>query len=219
MAINVLIIGESGTGKSRSIVNLDPISTFIINVNGKPLPFKGWKTKYIEFDHITRKGNTINIDNAERIIKAIQFIDKELSHVKVGIIDDSQYIMANEFMRRAKEKGYEKFTEIGEHYWSIIWQCQLCRQDMIWFFLTHQETNDQGLTKAKTIGKLLDDKICIEGMFTIVINTIVDDGHYYFKTQNNGYNTTKSPEGMFDSLTIDNDLELVRQAIINYDKG
>lgn len=219
MAINTLIIGESGTGKSRSLLNLDPKQTFIINVNGKPFPFKGWKSKYTQYSISNNKGNMLCIDDPVKIKNAIVHIDTKLPHFKVGIIDDSQYIMANEFMRRSKERGFDKFTEIGEHYWSIIWQCQLCRQDMMWFFLSHQESSDTGTTKAKTIGKLLDDKICVEGMFTIVLNTIVEDGKYYFNTQNTGFNTSKAPEGMFESTKIPNDLEIVRQSIIKYEEG
>lgn len=219
MAKPVLIIGESGSGKSRSLLNLDPKSTFLINVNQKDLPFKGWKSKFVYVTNENPTGNAIGTDDTDTIIKMIQYIDKKRTEIKVGVIDDSQYIMANEFMRRAKEKGFEKFTEIGEHYWKIIWECQLCRQDMIWFILSHSETNDNGHTKAKTIGKLLDDKICVEGMFSIVLNTRVEDRKYFFETQTNGQNTTKSPEGMFPEFKIPNDLEYVRQQIINYDLG
>jgi hypothetical protein len=119
-------------------------------------------------------------------------------------------------MRRAKEKGYEKFTEIGEHVWALIWDCQLCRQDLIIFFLSHSETTELGETKIKTIGKLLDEKVCIEGMFSICLGTSVIDGKYYFDTQSDGKTTYKSPEGMFKTRTIDNDLQLVISAIKSY---
>lgn len=213
----VLINGESGSGKSRSIANLDPKSTFIINVNRKDLPFKGWRSRYSLITKDNLSGNMLFADDYETIDKTIGYVDEKRSEIKVGIIEDAQYIMANEFMRRAKEKGYEKFTEIGEHYWKIIWHCNLTRSDMIWFILSHVEVNEYGQTKAKTIGKMLDDKICIEGMFTIVLNTLVDDRKYFFETQSNGKNTTKSPEGMFSELRIPNDLEYVRQQIIKYE--
>jgi|SRR5690554_6803201 ABC-type oligopeptide transport system ATPase subunit len=213
----VLICGESGSGKSRSIKNLDPKSTFIINVNRKDLPFKGWKLKYTKFTKENKNGNMVLSDDPEKIIKTIQYIDSQRPEVNVGIIDDAQYIMANEFMRRSKEKSFEKFTEIGEHYWKIIWECTLSRENMIWFFLSHVETNDKGISKAKTIGKLLDDKICIEGMFTIVLNTLIEDGKYFFETQSNGSNTSKSPEGMFEEIRIPNDLEFVKNQIIKYE--
>lgn len=213
----VLINGESGSGKSRSIANLDPKSTFIINVNRKDLPFKGWRSMYSLITKDNPSGNMLFADDYETIDKTIGYVDEKRPEIKVGIIDDAQYIMANEFMRRAKEKGYEKFTEIGEHYWKIIWHCNLTRSDMIWFILSHVEVNEYGQMKAKTIGKMLDDKICIEGMFTIVLNTLVDDRKYFFETQSNGKNTTKSPEGMFSELRIPNDLEYVRQQIIKYE--
>lgn len=219
MATNVLINGESGTGKSRSLLNLNPDECFLINVNQKPLPFRGWKKKFTLFNSKENPyGNMLNIDQYDHIIKAIDIVDKN-NKIKIGIIDDAQYIMANEFMRRSKEKGYDKFNEIGNHYWDIIWRCQLCRQDMVWFFLSHVETvAETGVVKAKTIGKMLDDKICIEGMFTIVLNTSVEDGKYFFETQNNGRNTSKSPEGMFPAK-IENDLQLVINSIKQYEEG
>lgn len=219
MATNVLIIGGSGTGKSTAIKTLNPLTTFLINVNGKDLPFKGWKSRYTQADSKNPNGNMVNCDKADKILSTIKHIDENRKEVNVGIIDDAQYILANEFMRRAKEKGYEKFTEIAEHYWSIIWACQLCRPDLIWFFLSHNETNEYGESKVKTIGKLLDDKICIEGMFSIVLSTLVDEGKYYFETKNNGRNTTKSPDEMFTENRISNNLEFVRNAILNYEKG
>lgn len=218
MATNVLILGRSGTGKSRSILNLDPKTTFIINVNKKPLPFRGWKKKFVEATKENPNGNIIGIDDPDLIINTIRCVDNSRSEIKTLIIDDAQYIMANEFMRRAMEKGYDKFTQIAEHFWKIIWECQLCREDMICIFLSHSEIDENGLSKAKTIGKLLNEKIDIEGMFTIVLNTIVEDGKYSFGTQNDGSNTSKSPEGMFQPR-IENDLKTVIDSINSYNEG
>ena len=205
-----LIIGKSGTGKSRSIINLPADKTGIINVNGKPLPFKGWKTNY----KVMNKdgGNMLMSDKHETIIKSIEFINKNFT---TGVIDDFQYLMANEFMRRAKETGFQKFTDIGCHAWEIVHL--LSSSPIHWFVLSHSETTDTGETKAKTIGKLLDDKICLEGMFSMVLNTVVEDGKFYFETQNNGQNTSKSPEGMFDSVRIPNDLDYVISHINKYE--
>ncbi len=218
MAINVLILGRSGTGKSRSLLNLDPKSTFIINVNKKPLPFRGWKKNFVELTKNNPNGNIIGIDDPDNIINTIRFIDNSRKEIKTLVIDDAQYIMANEFMRRATERGYDKFTQIAEHFWKIIFECQLCREEMICVFLSHSEIDENGLSKAKTIGKLLNEKIDIEGMFTIVLNTIVEDGKYSFGTQNDGSNTSKSPEGMFP-LKIENDLKIVIDSINLYNKG
>lgn len=218
MANTVLVIGKSGSGKSRSIKNLDPEKTVIVNVIEKPLPFKGWKSKYSEFKG-PKGGNLFVSDNYADILKAMDCIDKHRSEIKTIVIDDFQYVMANEFMRRCNEKGYEKFNQIGEHAWQLLWNSRLLRQDLTIFFLCHSDTSDTGEVKAKSIGKMLDDKICIEGMFTIVLNTHIDDGSYYFETQNTGNTTAKSPEGMFESLRIENDLQYVLDSINNYEKG
>lgn len=221
--MNTLIIGKSGSGKSKSIEYLDAKKTFIINVNHKPLPFRGWKSKYSIVTKDNGTGNMMEIDDPDSIIKTVDYVNKNRTEIEIGIIDDFQYIMANEFMRRAKEKGYEKFTEIGEHAWRIIWNCQLCRPNLTWFFLAHSDENDQGETKCKTIGRMLDDKICLEGMFTIVLNTHVevleDKRSYFFETQTNGKNTSKSPDGMFNSYKIPNDLKLVYDSIQTYERG
>lgn len=212
MSTPILVIGKSGSGKSRSIVNLDSKKTFIINVNGKDLPIKGWKKKYTPVT-IEGKGNLCCIDNADRIKESLNYIDKKRPDIEIVVVDDFQYIMANEFMRRAKERGFDKFTEIGQHAWEIIWLSRQLRSNLFVVFLAHSDTDDTGASKCKTIGKLLDDKICVEGMFTIVLNTAFEDGKYFFETQTNGNNTSKTPEGMFESLRIENDLNLVINSI------
>lgn len=219
MATSCLIIGKSGTGKSASIETLDPANTFLINVNGKPLPFKGWKLKYAQ-KLKDNNGNMFSTDNADNIItKVIPYINNN-KQIKIAIIDDFQYIMGNEFINRAKEKGFDKFTEIAQHAWTIINKANKCREDLVWFFLSHSDESEMGEIKCKTIGKMLDEKICLEGMFTIVLNTQVDqDKKYWFNTQNNGKSTSKSPKGMFADYQIPNDLSFVYQSIINYEKG
>ena len=166
MANLIMIVGESGTGKSTSIEKLNPKETFIIQVVNKPLPFKGYKTKYSLRNKENPKGNRFVSDRTELIIKILETLNKE-PEIKNIIIDDSQYIMANEFMRRAKEKGYEKFTEIGQNFYMIIDNANSMREDINVIFLHHIETLDSGVTKAKTIGKLLDDKVGLEGRFTM----------------------------------------------------
>lgn len=216
MSKPILIIGESGTGKSRSLINLNPKEVFIINVVGKDLPFKGWKSKYQTLNN-NGIGNMVSIDDPEKILKSLSYIDTKRPDVKILIIDDFQYIMANEYMRRGKERGFDKFTEIGQHAWEILWASKWLRNDLFVVFLAHSDSNDNGKSKCKTIGKMLDEKICIEGMFTIVLNTVYDDGKYFFETQTNGNNTTKSPEGMFESKRIENDLNFVINSIKKYE--
>ena len=215
MATLIMILGESGTGKSTSIENLDSQETFIIQVVDKPLPFRGFKSKYPLRNKENPAGNRFISDRADKIIRILDTLNKE-QKIKNVIIDDSQYIMANEFMRRAKEKGYEKFTEIGQNFYALIDKANEMREDMNIIFLHHKEISEAGISKAKTIGKLLDDKVGIEGRFSIVLTTEIEDGNYYFRTQNNGYDTCKSPKGMFADLRIPNDLDFVIKKIDEY---
>lgn len=213
MSNAILIIGKSGTGKSTSIRTLDHSETFIINVLDKPLPFRGYKKLYIK---ATKEGgNYFSSDNSDQIIKTIKYINNERVDIKSIIIDDFQYVMANEFMRRAMDKGWEKYTEIGKHAWEIIDFSIKCREDLSLFFLSHSD-DESGTSKCKTIGKMIDEKITLEGMFTVVLHTHVIDNKYKFITQNDGYHTAKSPMGMFEDLSIDNDLLLVKEKIQSY---
>jgi hypothetical protein len=214
MSNATLVIGESGTGKSTSLRNLDEKETFIINVLDKPLPFKGFRQRYIK---VTKEGGNYFVsDDYSKILSTIKFINDNRPDIKNIIIDDYQYIMANEFMRRAIERGFDKFTEIGQHAWKIIDYSVKCRDDLFFFFLSHSELYADGKVKCKTIGKMIDDKITLEGMFTTVLHTIVMDGKYKFITQNDGTHIAKSPMGMFDSIHIDNDLFQVKSSMHNY---
>lgn len=217
MSTNVLVMGESGSGKSRSIKSLDPKTTFLINVIGKPLPFRGWNELYTKYDE--KKGNLFVSDNWSHIQKMISHVSDKLPQFKTIVIDDMQYLLANEYMRRAKEKGYEKFAEFADHYWQVIWECCLSRVDLVCVILSHSETTDMGKIKAKTIGKMLDEKICVEGLFVVVLHSKYEDGKYFFDTQTDGFTTAKSPEEMFKERRIDNDLSLVVKAVNAYNKA
>lgn len=198
MAIPVLVLGESGTGKSASLRNFDASEIKVINVEGKPLPFKN-------------KFEVFSSDNYVKILKEMQATDKP-----VIVIDDAQYLMANEFMRRATERGFDKFTEIAQNFWNLVNKVKELPKNQIVYFLAHIERDANGNEKIKTIGKLLDEKITVEGMFTIVLKTNVTDGVYTFLTQNSGHDTVKSPIGMFKTFAIDNDLKYVDDKIRNY---
>ena len=198
MAIPCLILGESGTGKSASLRNFKPEELKVINVANKPLPFKN-------------KFESISTDDYRTIIKELK-----LNKKKVAVIDDTQYLMANEFMRRATERGFDKFTEIAQNFWNLVNVVKDLPADQVVYFLAHIERDANGNEKIKTIGKLLDEKITVEGMFTIVLKTNVTDGQYSFVTQNSGHDTVKSPIGMFPSVVIDNDLKYVDEKIRNY---
>jgi len=209
MGIPVLILGESGVGKSTSLRKLSPETCVITQPIKKPLPFRN------QFKYMTKDGGQILAsDNAEQICRLMDKAAK--AGKKQIIIDDFQYIMANEFMRRSKEKSYDKFNDIGYNAWSIINKAQEIEGDCRVYFLAHTETDMTGRVKIKTIGKMLDEKITLEGMFTIVLGAGVNDGNYHFTTQNNGSNTVKSPMGMFEELSIDNNLKLVDDTIVEY---
>ena len=200
MAIPVLILGQSGTGKSYSMKNFKEDEICLISVQKSLLPFR-------------KKFNEVTVtDSYTEIIKAMKKTDK-----KVIVIDDTQYLMCNEFMRRATEKGFDKFTEIAQNFWSLVVQeVNNLADDVIVYLLCHTSTDDNGVEKMKTIGKLVDEKITPEGLFTIVLKTAVSDGQYYFITQNNGKDTVKSPEEMFSTYAIKNDLKYVDEKIRNY---
>ena len=216
MSNATLILGESGTGKSTSLRNLLSSETFIINSIGKPMPFHGFTKNYN-----ANNKNYITTDDYSKIINTIFTIgnNEKYSHIKNIIIDDFQYIMANEFMRRASEKGYNKFTEIAQHAYLIVEACLSLRDDLYIFILSHSELGDTGRMKPKTIGKMLDDKITLEGMFTTVMHSCCIDGTYKFITNFDGCHIAKSPMGMFKDIYIENDLLDVKNSMINYYSG
>jgi hypothetical protein len=209
MSIAVMILGESGTGKTSSLRHLDPSNTLLIQTISKPLPFRAsaWKPA----NQQNPQGSILVTDKANIICKAMHRTQKD-----VIVLDDFQYVMANEFMRRSDERGFDKFTDIGRHAWDILnTASQLAAYKRV-YILAHTQTDDTGKVKAKTIGKLLDEKITIEGMFSIVLRTAVVNGQYLFCTQNSGSDTTKSPIGLFDDFHIENDLAAVDAAIFGY---
>tara|TARA_R110000822_G_scaffold16329_14_gene55771 strand:+ start:8857 stop:9540 length:684 start_codon:yes stop_codon:yes gene_type:complete len=225
MSQEILIIGESGSGKSTSLESLDASSTFLVNVAKKPMPFRGWKKNYSQLTKDNPKGNYIATDNSQQIVATLKHVDENMPHIKTVIVDDFTYVMANEFMRRANEKGFEKFTEIGLHAWEIANAGKNMRDDVTFIMIGHAEASTDlsgnRKLKFKTIGKLVDDKVNMEGMFTIVLFTDVEKDpnggiKHYFRTQSDGTTTGKTPKGMFDELKIPNDINQVIQAINKY---
>ena len=198
MAVLCMVYGQSGTGKSTSLRNFKNDEVAVVNVSGKPLPFKGDIKPY-------------NTDNYQKIMSAISQTDR-----KSIVIDDATYLMVNEFMRTAKQTGYQKYTDMACSFNSLIEFASSLPDDKIVYFMGHSDQADDGREHFKTIGKMLDNYVTVEGRFTIVLKTVVQDGRYMFSTQNNGQDTVKSPMGMFTQPLIDNDLKFVDNAIRDY---
>ena len=201
----IFIMGRSGTGKSHSMKNIPADRLGVINIEGKDFPF-GKKAPAFGAE-------TINTDNAEDIITEIDRMSKKHDII---VVDDFQYLMANEFMRRVYEKGYDKWNEIARHAFDILNHVSTLPNNVIVYVFCHTDKDDSGYERVKTLGKMLDDKIVLEGMSTIVLKSECVDGKYYFFTQNNGQDTVKSPEDMFPSRAIPNDLLYVDDKIRNY---
>jgi hypothetical protein len=227
MAQSVLVIADSGTGKSTSIRDLKPDETFIINIANKPLPFKGWKSNYKVANKANPSGNLISTSSAAGIIKALIHVNEKLPHIKTLVVDDWQYMSSFEYFDRANEKGYDKFTQIAANLAQVAKMPKDLRDDLTVFFLTHSEDstdiNGNRKIKAKTIGKMIDNTLTLEGLFSIVLFGKVnknDDGvlEYGFETQNNGENTCKSPQGMFEDFFIPNNLQYVKDCMKKYEE-
>lgn len=200
MGVPVMVMGNSGSGKSTSMRNIDPSMVSVINVLGKPLPFRGINFK------------TVKTDKYPTIHALLKKTDS-----KCIVIDDSQALLVNEFMRSVNEKGYDKFNQLASNFWGLIqFVINELPDDKIVYFLHHTQRDEFGHEKAKTIGRMLDEKVTVEGMFTIVLKTVVRDGGYYFATKNNGADTVKTPLGMFETAEIDNDLKFVDDTIRSY---
>ena len=198
MAIIVMVYGQSGTGKSTSLRNFKPEDVCIVNVSGKPLPFKN-------------KHKTFNTDDYMAIDAAIK-----KAPAKSIVIDDATYLMTGEYMRTAKVTGYQKFTDMALNYYTLVKSAAALPSDKIVYFMGHSDTDANGNEKFKTIGKMLDEKVTLEGMFTIVLKTVVTDGKYQLSTRNSGQDTVKTPLGMFNDVLIDNDLAMVDKTIREY---
>ena len=212
-SILILCIGKSGRGKSTALRGLNPKETYLINILGKPLPFPRG-TQYQEGENML-----VSADPTAIRRKMVE-VSKD-PQWKNLVVDDGHYVMATEFMSKAMEKGYDKFTMMAKNIFEIIILTTKLRSGLKVFFLTHEE--DTGTErKMKTLGKLLDDKVTLEGLSSIVLFAEVasDDNKrtYFFSTQSDGYTTAKSPYDMFPTR-IPNDLNLVSQRIDEYYSG
>lgn len=198
MAVLVMVYGHSGSGKSASLRNFNPEQVAVINVLGKPLPFRSNMKTYITNDY-------------GKIDAAIHRVKR-----KSIVIDDATYLMTGEFMRNAKVAGYQKFTDMAANFNALLMRAKELPDDVVVYFFGHSDKGEDDKEKFKTIGKMLDEKVCVEGYFTIVLKTVVQDGRYLFSTRNDGMDTVKTPLGMFNDALIENDLAAVDKTIREY---
>lgn len=217
------------TGKTTSIRNLDPSEVFIISTTGKRPGVRGAKTKYpdVKLTKDSFEGNFYTTSNVDNMGKMMKLVSTKRPEIKVIVIDDYQYIQSFESMERVDEKGYSKFTDMAKHAYEVLKQGKELRDDLFVCILTHSENTGDNLNpyfKIKTLGKLLDSVITLEGLFTYVLFTRVvrdDDTEvaYKFVTNSDGTCTAKTPYGLFADRLIDNDLNYVINEIKLYNEG
>lgn len=234
------VVAESGFGKSTSygntpelgIVGLNPKETFLINVKGKPLPFRGWKKDYTSIPNLDdappATGNYFASTNSGDIQRVLNYIDANRPEIKNVVLDDYQFTMAQQFMNDALKAGYDKFNKLAKNAFDLIDAGLRMRDDVNFFVLTHSETKESGFEttyKMKTIGKMLDDKVTLEGLFTVILygKQEWDDKEKKVKksfvTNFDGQYPAKSPVGMFEDTYIPNDLGLVVEKVNSYYSG
>lgn len=237
MANAIAVVGDTGTGKTSSImpfeeagiIGLNPKETFIINIKDKPLPMKGWKNKYIPIKpgQAPTEGNYFASTNAQEIIKVMSYVGTNRPDIKNIVLDDSQYVMSEEFMEHALKSGYDKFNKMAKNMYDVINTGLHLPAEKNFILLTHSEENE-GKTDIKTLGKMLSDKVNLAGLFTIVLYTNVktnmQGSTYSFVTNqfidDRGiYVMAKSPRGMFDEKLIPNDMGLVLQKVEDYNNA
>ena len=194
MGMPVFVVGFSGSGKSSSLRNFKPNEVGVFSVAGKRLPFQS-ELK------VAMNSNYQTIENA-----------LQRNKLRAYVIDDSQYLLAFDSFRRAKEASYTKFTDYAVSFYNLLDAIKRTSPDTIVYLLHHAEETDRGMIKAKTIGKMLDNQLVLEGLCEIVLYAETDGKKYQFLTQSNGFTTAKSPMGMFP-LEIDNDLKAVDSQI------
>lgn len=204
MAKIVLIYGPSGSGKSSSLQNFAHDEVAVVNVNNKPFPFK------TKFDG--------SFSSTEYLYIAAQMKRTQKNAI---VIDDAGYLITSYFMEhQGKNKGnnaFSMYSEMAEQFYNLIRTAVMdVSDDKIVYFIMHEDKSEFGTSKPKTIGKMLDEKVCIEGLFSIVLRSEFKDGRYVFHTKTDGLDVAKSPMGMFEENDIDNDLKAVDTAIREY---
>ena len=210
----VCIAGESGSGKTTSLRNLDPKTTFIVDADRKGLSWKGWKKQYNK-----ENKNYIQTSDVDKIKAILANINEKATHIKTVVIDTLNTIMVDDEVKRMKEKGYDKWIDLAQCVWELVSDTHLLRDDLTVVFMAHTQTerDDSGyyFTRIKTSGRKLE-KICLESKFTTVLVCKCADGRHYFETQARN-STAKSPMGCFDEFEIENDLAKVIQRLEEFE--
>lgn len=235
MANSIAVVTESGFGKSTSygpipelnIGGLPSEETLVINIKSKPLPFRGWRKLYKAIDPNKRPDteNYLETTDPALIVKTLQFFDASRPEIKNVVIDDFQYLMAEEFMANALKTGFDKYNKLAKNAYDVINAGIKMRPDINFIILTHAETDKEGQWKMKTIGKMLDEKVTLQGLFTVVLygketyDATEKKVSKKFVTNFDGEYPAKSPVGMFNELYIPNDLGLVVNTINEYYNG
>jgi hypothetical protein len=216
------IVGSTGTGKSTAIKHLDPKETYIINVAKKELPFKGSEKLYN-----TENKNYKEVDDANEISRLLKVISEKAPHIKNIIIEDSNYIMGFNMVAKATEVGFTKFSILAKDMVELFRTARTLRDEITVFYITHPETIEDGGEiigyKIKTAGKLIDNQVLLEGLLTVCLYTLVEEGKdgtasYNFVTNRFRKLPAKSPDGMFDELKIPNNLQVVVDKVNEYYK-
>jgi len=212
----ICVAGESGSGKTTSLRNLDPKSTYIIDADRKGLSWKGWKSQYNK-----EAKNYIQTSDTQKITIILHGINTQALHIKTVVIDTLNTIMVDDEMKRMQEKGYDKWQDLAQSVWQLVGDAHLLRDDLTVVFMAHTQTDrdDSGytFTRIKTSGKKLD-KICLESKFTTVLICKTVDGKHVFETQARN-STAKSPMGCFDELEIENDIAVVIKKLEEYENA
>lgn len=213
MAQVICIMGESGSGKTTSMRNLDPTVTYYIDCDKKGLSWKGWKKQYN-----SENKNYKKTDDPTTVLNLLVGINDKCPNIKNVVIDTLNGIMIADEIRRMREKGYDKWADLAQSVYGIIDYSLTMRDDINVIFVCHSQTDrDDGnmhFTSIKTNGKKLN-KIGLETKFSTVLLAKCIDGEYIFETQAN-FSTAKSPMGMLESKTIPNDIVAVIKAAEEY---
>lgn len=227
------LVAASGSGKSTSlfpnesigIKGLNPKETLYINVAGKPLPVRGANKLYSPDIHPKDGGNYLETSDIEVIRKALQFVNTQRTDIKNVVIEDMGYLMGFDVMKRAKEKGFEKWSELAAAMFSVINEARTMRRDINVICIFHQEKGEDGNLKMKTSGKLIDNTIYLDGLFTFIFYAVVEKDfktgkvEYKFRTKSDGQSTCKTPVGCFTEEYIPNDMGYVIDTINDYYNG